>query len=74
MTEIYYILYCSFNDSYVFEERADCLQYTDMDTAERFETLQDARRFKRRCIAEGFPPLQIQKIKTTTKVVARYEK
>ena len=74
MTQYHYILYCPTTNSFVFEERKDSLQYTDMDTAEQFSTLREARSFNLRCEAAGFPPLQIQKIKTTTKVVARYEK
>lgn len=74
MTQYHYILYCPTTNSFVFEERKDSLQYTGMENAEQFSTLRKARSFKLRCENAGFPPLQIQKIKTTTKIIARYKK
>lgn len=69
MSRIYYILYCALADSYAYEERADCWQYTGQDTAEKFESVKEARKAKKRLEAEGFPQLTIFKMSQTTEIV-----
>ena len=66
---IYYILYCKFNRSYACEEREDCWQYTDQDSATRFDSLEEAAEVKTELETKGFPALTIFKIKQTTEIV-----
>ena len=67
---IYYILYCEFNRSYAYEEREDCWQYTDQDSATRFDSLEEAAKVKTKLEADGFPPLTILKMKQTTEIIS----
>ena len=66
---IYYILYCEFNRSYAYEEREDCWQYTDQDSATQFDSLEEAAKVKTKLEADGFPPLTILKMKQTTEII-----
>ena len=67
---IYYILYCKFSGHYVCEEREDCWQYTDQDSATRFDSLEEAAKVKTKLEADGFPPLTILKMKQTTEIIS----
>ena len=69
MIRHYYILYCAFTESYVYEEREDYWQFTGQDTAEQFDSLEDARKAKKQLEASGFPQLTIFKMKQTTEIV-----
>ena len=69
MSRIYYILYCALADSYAYEERENCWQFTGQDTATEFESVKEARKAKKRLEAEGFPPLTIFKMQQITEIV-----
>ena len=69
MSRIYYILYCALADSYAYEERADCWQFTGQDTATKFESKEEAQKIKTELEAEGFPQLTIFMMKQTTEIV-----
>ena len=69
MIRVYYILYCAFTESYVYEERENCWQFTVQDSATEFESVKEARKAKKRLEAEGFPQLTIFKMKQTTEIV-----
>ena len=69
MIRHYYILYCAFADSYAYEEREDCWQFSVQDSATEFESVKEARKAKKRLEAEGFPQLTIFKMKQTTEIV-----
>ena len=69
MSRIYYILYCALADSYAYEERENCWQFTGQDTATEFESVKETRKANKRLEAEGFPQLTIFKMKQTTEIV-----
>ena len=69
MIRNYYILYCLFTDSYAYEERKDCWQYSGQDFATEFESLEEAKKVKTELEAAGFPLLTIFKMRQTTEVV-----
>ena len=67
---MFYVLYCKFNGYYVYEERESCWQYTDQDSATRFDSLEEAAKVKTKLEADGFPPLTILKMKQTTEIIS----
>ena len=69
MSRIYYILYCALADSYAYEERENCWQFTGQDTATEFESKEEAQKIKTELEAEGFPQLTIFKMEQTTEIV-----
>ena len=69
MIRHYYILYCAFTESYVYEERKNCWQYTDQDLAIEFKSEEEAKKVKTELEAAGFPQLTIFKMKQTTEIV-----
>ena len=69
MIRHYYILYCAFTESYVYEERENCWQYTDQDLATEFKSEEEAKKVKTELEAAGFPQLTIFKMKQTTEIV-----
>ena len=69
MIRHYYILYCAFADSYAYEERENCWQFTGQDTATEFESKEEAQKVKTELEAAGFPQLTIFKMKHTTEIV-----
>jgi len=71
MIRVYYILYCAFTESYVYEERENCWQFTGQETAEQFDSLESTRKAKKRLEADGFPQLTIFKMKQTNTVIKK---
>ena len=69
MINDYYILYCEFTGSYVYQEREDCWQYSNQDFATKFDSLDEAEQIKTKLETEGFPPLTVFKMRQTTEVV-----
>ena len=69
MIRHYYILYCAFTKSYVYEERENCWQFTGQDTATEFKSEDEAKKVKTELEAAGFPQLTIFKMKQTTEIV-----
>ena len=69
MIRHYYILYCAFTESYVYEERENCWQFTGQDTATKFKSKEEAQKIKTELEAEGFPQLTIFKMEQTTEIV-----
>lgn len=65
MSEVFYVLYSRFNAAYVYEEREDCWQYTDLQNATRFATLREAQHRKKQQEREGFPSLTVLKIRSS---------
>ena len=67
---IYYILYCKFSGHHVCEEREDCWQYTDQDSAIRFDSLEEAAKVKTELETAGFPRLTILRMMQATKIIS----
>lgn len=64
MSEVFCVLYSRFNAAYVYEEREDCWQYTDLQNATRFATHGEAQHRKSRLEREGGPSPTVLKIHT----------
>ena len=69
MTKVFYVLYCTAVDAYVYEEREDCWQYSNQEFATAFESAEEAKNVKAELEAAGFPPLTIFKMQQITEIV-----
>ncbi len=71
MTKVFYVLYCTAVDAYVYEEREDCWQYSSQDFATELESEEESKNVKAGLEAAGFPPLTIFKMQQITEIVEK---
>ena len=69
MTKVFYVLYCTTAEAYVYEEREDCWQFSSQEFATEFESEEEAKNVKAELEAAGFPSLTIFKMQQITKIV-----